>query len=373
MGRNTTFIGHDRFARIQLLAALTFVAGFVWATRPLAAAEFMFRARVDGKMLEGKPLHWSAQQMLLLGRDGRLYEFNPKLAKEAQKTSPRFFAYSPSEMRTELQREFGKRFDVSTTRHYLVVHPSGQRDQWANRFEELYNRFTHYFRVRGFRLVEPPYPLVAVVFRDKDEYFEHAKAGGTPMNPGTLGHYDPTTNRVFLFDATTGDNNTDWSENAATIIHEATHQTAFNVGVHKRFIAMPRWVGEGLATMFEAPGVWNARYDRTLSDRINLGRLIEFRDYVAKRRRPDSLAMLLSSDQPFKSDSAGAYSEAWALSFYLCETQPRLYAEYLAKTAERPLFSEYPAAERMADFQDIFGSEMRKFDQKFLRFMEEVK
>jgi hypothetical protein len=125
--------------------------------------------------------------------------------------------------------------------------------------------------------------------------------------------------------------------------------------------------------MFEAPGVWNARYDRTLTDRINLGRLIEFRDYVAKRRRPDSLPTLLTSDKPFNSDSAGAYSESWALSFYLCETQPRLYAEYLAKTAERPLFSEYPAAERMADFQDVFGSEMRKFDQKFLRFMEEVK
>jgi hypothetical protein len=369
----TTLAGHGRHACKRLVAALVLFAWLESASEPLSAAEFMFRARVDGKMLEGKPLHWSAQQMLLLGRDGRLYEFNPKLAKEAQKTSPRFFAYSPSEMRTELQREFGKRFDVSTTRHYLVVHPSGQRDQWANRFEELYNRFTHYFRVRGFRLVEPSYPLVAVVFRDEDEYFQHAKASGTPMNPGTLGHYDPTTNRVFLFDATTGDPNTNWSENASTIIHEATHQTAFNVGVHKRFIAMPRWLGEGLATMFEAPGVWNAQYDRAQSDRINQGRLIEFHDYVAKRRRPDSLTTLLSSDQPFKSDSAGAYAESWALSFYLCETQPRLYAEYLAKTAERPLFSDYPAAERMADFQDIFGSEMKMFDLKLLRFMEEVK
>ena len=48
----------------------------------------MFRARVDGQMLEGKPLSWSAEQMLLLGRDGRLHEFNPKLAKEGQKDQP---------------------------------------------------------------------------------------------------------------------------------------------------------------------------------------------------------------------------------------------------------------------------------------------
>jgi hypothetical protein len=348
----------------------------IWLTtaiQPASAAEFMFRARVDGRMLEGKPLHWSANEMLLLGRDGRLYEFNPKLAKDAKKTSPRFFGYQPSEMRTELQREFGKRFDVSATRHYLVVHPSGQRDQWANRFEELYNRFTHYFRVRGFKLVEPPYPLVAVVFRDKDEYFRHAAAAGQPKDPNTLGHYDGNTNRVFLFDVTTGNSGADWSVNAETIIHEATHQTAFNVGVHKRFIEMPRWVGEGLAMMFEARGVWNAQYDRTQADRVNRVRLADFRSYVATRRQPQAVATMLTSDQPFRSDAIGAYAEAWALSFYLSETQPRLYAEYLAKTAERPLFSKYAAAERMADFQDIFGSEMKMFDLKFLRFMEEVK
>jgi hypothetical protein len=333
----------------------------------------MFRARVDGRMLEGKPLHWSARQILLLGRDGQLYEFNPKLAQEAQRTSPRFFGYSPLEMKSELQREFGKQFDVSTTRHYLVVHPSGQRDQWANRFEELYSRFVHYFRVRGFALAEPPYPLVAIVFRDEKEYFRHAAAGGTPMRAGTLGHYDPTTNRIFLFDVTGDDNTIDWSENAATIIHEASHQTAYNVGIHKRFVAAPRWLVEGLATMFEARGVWNAHYDRTQSDRINRGRLRDFREYVASRRQPSALATLLTSDQPFRSDIEGAYAEAWALSFYLCETQPRLYAAYLVRTAERPLFSDYSAAERMADFQDIFGSELKMFDSKFVRYMQDVK
>jgi hypothetical protein len=188
-----------------------------------------------------------------------------------------------------------------------------------------------------------------------------------------LGHYDPASNRVFLFDVTAGASGIDWSENADTIIHEATHQTAYNVGVHRRFTGAPRWLVEGLATMFEAPGVWNARYDHVQADRVNRGRLQGFRDYVATRRQPGSLATLLSSDQAFRSDPEGAYAEAWALSFYLSETQPRLYASYLAKTADRPLFSDYPAAERMADFQDIFGREMKMFDVKFLRYMEEVK
>jgi hypothetical protein len=323
-------------------------------------------------MIEGKPLAWTETQMLLLGRDGRLHDFNPKQAKEAQKTSPRFFGYTSSDMKPALQKEFGKQFDVSTTRHYLVVHPAGERDQWANRFEDLFKRFTYYFRVRGFTPVEPEFPLVAVVFRNKDEYFAHAAKGGTPLRPGTLGHYDPLSNRVFLFDATTG-TTTDWSENADTIIHEATHQTAHNVGVHRRFAIAPRWLVEGLATMFEARGVWDAHSDQSQADRINRPRLLDFHDYVATRRRPGALSEMLASDNIFRSDTAGAYAEAWALSFYLCETQPRLYAAYLAKTAERPPFSDYPTQERMADFQEFFGSEMKMLEIKFLRFMADVK
>ena len=124
---------------------------------------------------------------------------------------------------------------------------------------------------------------MAVVFRDQAEYFRHAAASGTPMHPNTLGHYDPTSNRVFLFDETAGKSNADWSENADTIIHEATHQTAYNVGVHRRFAAAPRWLVEGLATMFEARGVWNAQYDHTQADRVNRGRLDGFRRLRGRR------------------------------------------------------------------------------------------
>jgi hypothetical protein len=236
----------------------------------------------------------------------------------------------------------------------------------------LYNRFGHYFRVRGFTLSEPPYPLVAVVFRDQAEYLRHAAASGTPMHANTLGHYDPLTNRVFLFDVTSNKRGVDWSENAETIIHEATHQTAYNVGIHRRFTTQPRWLVEGLATMFEAPGVWSARYDHTQADRVNRGRLAGFRDYVAKRRQPGSLARMLSTDDAFRSEVDGAYAEAWALSFYLCETQSRQYADYLAIAAERPLFGDYPAAERLTDFQRVFGGDLKVFDAKFLRFMQDV-
>ena len=306
---------------------------------------------------------------------GKLYEFNPKTAKEAQKTSPRFFGYSPSEVKGQLQKEFGKQFDVSATRHYLVVHPQGEKDEWANRFEDLYKRFEHYFRVRGFKLEEPPYPLVAVVFRNEAEY---SPARGSqrhrPIPPDWLGHYAHDSNRIVPLRLNDETIETHWSTNADTIIHEATHQTAYNTGIHRRFSGTPRWLAEGLATMFEAPGVWNAQYDRTQADRINRGRLYSFKHYlVAKRWKPGMIGNLVSSDRMFQSDEPDAYALAWALSFYLCETQPRLYCDYLAKTAERPMFGNYGAAERVADFEDIFGNEWKMFETKFLRYMNEVK
>ena len=81
---------------------------------------------------------------------------------------------------------------------------------------------------------------------------------------------------------------------------------------------------------------------------------------------------MLTSADAFRTDPEGAYAQAWALSFYLSETQPRLYAEYLKRTAERPMFSDYPAGERIADFQAVFGNDLKMFETKFLRYMEDV-
>jgi Protein of unknown function (DUF1570) len=284
-------------------------------TAPAAGgADFMFRARVGGDTLEGKPLAWSDTQMVLLGRDGQLHTFNPKDAKDAKKTGSRFFGYSMSEMKRELYHEFGQNSDITTTNHYIVVHPRGQKDKWADRFEALYRSFNHYIRVRGFTPKEPEFPLVAVVFPNQAEYAKAASATGATFQPGTLGHYDPSTNRVYLYDITSDDKDADWSQNASTIIHEATHQTAYNVGIHSRFTATPRWLVEGLAMMFEARGVWDSLNYPNKSDRVNAERLRDFRDYL-KRRPEGSLASLIASDERFRTEPLDAYAESWAFSF----------------------------------------------------------
>ena len=81
----------------------------------------------------------------------------------------------------------------------------------------------------------------------------------------------------------------------------------------------------------------------------------------------------MASDKLFRDDVQTAYAEAWALSFYLVETQPRQYAQYLKRTAAHRPFRQYTPAERTADFTAVFGGDWRMLEARFLRFMADVK
>jgi len=367
------------FLRSQLrehaTLSLAFTAIFAFFA-PLVAAE-AGKGTLDlvlrGAHVEGMPLVWSERQVELLARDGRLWSFAPDEAKQARQISPSFRGYSAAQLRSRLSRELGKSFEISGTGHYLVAHAPGQKDYWSRRFEDLYRSFVHYFSVRGFNLTDPEFPLVAIVFRNQQDFLRYAEQDGAKISAQVLGYYSPVSNRVSLFDIGGGKASADdWHFNADTIIHEATHQTAFNTGVHTRFGETPRWVAEGLGTMFEAKGVWDSTHASSRADRLNRGRLARFKNFVS-RRPAGSLAEFISSDQVFRVDPDAAYAEAWALSFFLVETRPRKYSEYLSRTAKRPAFRAYPAAERLADFTAVFGSDLRLLESHYLKFMDEVR
>jgi hypothetical protein len=343
------------------------------AARADNTARFMIEATVHGTHLEGMPLTWSDQRVWLLARDGRLWDFAPQEATNYRKTSSYFSAYSAREITGTLQAELGRKVEVTATAHFLVAHPVGQGEYWSERFEQLYRRFVHYFSVRGISLRQPEVPLVAIVFTRHDDFLRYAMSDGNRPVPGLLGYYSTRTNRVALFDIGEGRSNAaGWQQNGFTIVHESAHQLAFNLGVHNRFAPVPQWLAEGLGTMFEARGVWDSEDYRELKDRVNRQRLAEFRQYVATRRRGDSLPRLIASDRQFVDDVSAAYSEAWALTLYLVETQPRAYSDYLTKTASRPAFQPYTVTERTADFVASFGDDWRMLDARLLRFIGEL-
>jgi hypothetical protein len=329
---------------------------------------------LGGQRIEGTPLTNTASGVELLGRDGRLWSIAPSEARSLKQTGSSFQSYPVSVLKGRLQAELGKGFRVVATSHYLVAFPTGVRANWAERFEDLYRSFALYFSVRGFHLEAPEFPLIAIVWPDQQSFARACAAdrGGVPA--GLLGYYSPISNRIMLYDTGGGRGSAeDWQQTSATIIHEATHQTAFNTGIHRRFADTPRWLVEGLGMMFEAPGVSNSRAYTRREDRINHDRFDYFRSRIAPKHKPDLLEALVNSDRLFSLDASIAYAEAWALSFYLVETQPRKYSQYLTLTAQRQPGQAYPPARRLADFTSIFGSNFRMLDAQFLRFMAELK
>jgi hypothetical protein len=212
---------------------------------------------------------------------------------------------------------------------------------------------------------------VAIVWQRQSDFARYASSIGSPVSSNILGFYSPITNRVLLYDQGGGGagNSRTWRQNEATIIHEATHQMAFNIGVHNRFTTTPKWLAEGLGTMFEAPGVWDWRSHPNQKDRINRDRLTQFRQWVKVGRKPGAFVNLISSDRQFQTNPAAAYAEAWAWVFFLTETHPRKFAEYVARTAARGDFEDYSMARRLSDFTTVFGDDLRLLESHFLRFI----
>lgn len=356
---------------VHLLALVGLAYGPAAARAADVPGKWTMELSLHGNRIEGTPLAWSSENVLLLARDGRLWDFSPNEAREFRKTSSSFQSYSASVMQSQLMAELGNRFEVTGTGHYLVAHPVGE-SAWSARFEELYRNFVLYFSVRGFRLEEPRFPLVAIVLKDHQEFVRYAARDGKQLPSGVIGYYSPTTNRIALYDLTAGSRGGDWSQNADTVIHEATHQTAFNTGLHQRFAPQPRWVVEGLATMFEAAGVWNSRAHTRSGERINRNQLAQFRRFESSRPA-GAMSQLLASDRLFESNPQDAYAESWAWTYFLMETEPRKYAQYLQRLMRIPEFDQHTAGQRQDDFTAVFGTNLRLLEARFLRFMKEAR
>ena len=376
-----------------------------------AAAAPLIEVEVGSEKLQGRVAAQSDSFFWLMEQDGRLHGVKNDTVKKFRQVSPQFSSWPATVLRDQLRRELGKSFDVVGTRHYTVCAVGDRTARaYAETLEELFRSFQMYFSVRGFRINEPEFPLVAIVFPDYQSFARYAQAEKVSVSKLLKGYYQTTSNRIALYEEASaaaalqpapgmlrdlpeswgpGGNEQlpfrlhsefdgqAWGAIEATLkdtmIHEATHQAAFNTGLHSRIGETPKWVVEGLATVFEAPGIRGASASAGVKTRINRDRFIWFGNYSKSRRKSKTLESLLASDDFFKSDILDAYSEAWALTFFLIETRPRAYADYLrVMTARNPLLV-YPSHERVADFKRTVSKELPLLEAEFLRFMGQIK
>lgn len=326
----------------------------------LTVGETIHRGRLETK---------NRSHCWLASRDGRLERIPLTGVTAFRKVDPTFKPLSPVEMRGRLQSEFGRGFQTGTSGRYIVCSADGNASVYAELFDDVYRRFRSYFGPRGFDLGEPEFPLVGVVLADRETFVKVALKEGVKVRSEIQGFYSTKTNRVLLYRREAGGMQ---PELRGLIIHEATHQIAYNLGLHSRIGSNPRWVVEGLATVFEAPGVWGGGRRADAKTRINRAFYFRYRNYAQTRRPEKSLVKFVAADDLYQKSIHDFYGQAWALSFYLLETRPAEYARYLKLIADRDPHESYTAEARVADFKSVFGDDVEWLEVELLRFMERM-
>jgi hypothetical protein len=159
----------------------------------------------------------------------------------------------------------------------------------------------------------------------------------------------------------------------ATVVHEATHQMAFNCGLHTRYADIPVWVSEGIAMYFETPDLKSASGWTTIGG-VNRTRLAGFKSYLADRPA-ESLKSLLVNDNRFRNtkQAIDAYGEAWALTYHLMNNQrtQKQFIDYLKLLAKKERLAFAKPEERLREFEAAFG-ETAKLDDVFVRAIKRM-
>lgn len=357
------------------VAWLTLCAGALElsASEPALRVTFVDE-RTDAELtVEGQVLVEAVDGGILLEDvQRRLWSITPDRLRSRQDAGHDYAPLAADALGAELESELGDQFRTHKTRHYAISTNAGEAyAAWVGSlFERLQRAFLQTWKQAGWELSEPAAPLAAVVFRTQEEYAAYALADAGPEVADKSGYYSMRTNRIVLYDLSTtgrGEGAADASDverrvaaaagNVATIVHEATHQIAFNCGMHRRYADTPMWVAEGIAMYCETPDLRTGSGWRTIG-RPNLSRLRRYREYAAERREAGSVATLIRDEARFRDPATvlDAYSESWALVDYLLRERRDEFVAYLQQIARKPRLQWDGAEVRLREFEAVFGS-----------------
>ena len=293
-----------------------------------------------------------------------------------------------------LLEEFGEGFQVKKTEHFVFVsNASESYVDWCGRlFESLEEGFRQYARRNAMELTDSGQPLIVVIFARQTEFIKYA-AVETGAPDKLAAYYNMQTNRVALYDlshvegsgfsqpsrrhrSTLAETREILSRpnaafNVATVVHEATHQLAFNRGVFLRTGPMALWAAEGLSLVFETPtgfatqDGWRFRGTLPKNERmINL-----FRAKIDSMADP--FRTIVAQDK-FYQNLEGSYAASWALFYYLYKKNPNALAKYMRHIASKSPYTVYPAEERLKDFEEFFGSDWEKLTDAVTRYVKRL-
>lgn len=345
---------------------LPFVLGFPATANGQSAK--LFEVEVPGGRFVGLPVHWGSYDAVVLEPSGQMQFIEQRDVKVHRVLPVDFAPQSVVDARTALQNELGMNYETLVYGPYVIAAPLGQTERWRARFSRLLAGYVRYFEVRHWPLRRPDFPLSVVVYATRAEFVAYSSKQVRQLPSSVVGCYSPRSNRCALYNidlpgyAAAGANDgavTNWSETEATIVHEGVHQLAYNTGIHERLSIEPLWFVEGLACMFEQPGVYDLGHNHgSLDSRMDPARTQRLQSLI---NQPALLSQYLQSitdsDELFDRETAIAYDLSWALTFYLAERMPMEFRQYSNVLASRP-FGDYPSLDRSRDFRQVFGGDL---------------
>ncbi len=321
--------------------------------------------------------------------NGELCLFQPDIIVSRKAIPAPIPFESSQEMGQAILGELPPGFNILTTKHYIFCfNTRRQYAQWtASLFERLNDSFINYWKRAGCDIETPKQPLVVIIFSDRKEYEKYSTGDLTATSHQVVGYYNLLTNRVTTFDLTGSEalrpftqSNTFNTGNllahpaaanlVATLIHEGTHQMAFNCGLHQRLAPIPLWVCEGIATYFETPDLATPRGWHAIGG-VNHPRRQQF----LKLHKQGWLQNIVENDQSFRHSDAAtdAYAQAWATTAFLMKTKKELFVKYLSTLSTKKACQPDTKEQRIKDFEQTFGSPDKDMEQDIAAFVTRMR
>ena len=372
------------------------LVGAACGGRPVFGVDHLVLNR-DGKtvQLDGRSMIVAQDgSCMFQTRDGVIWLARAEEVAKLSSDDTPFEPYTSEELAGRLLAELPTGFDVYYTADYVICHNTsrGYAHWCGSLLERLRGAFTNFWSRKGFELKEPEFPLVACVFSDKGSYGRFALPELGDAVSSVVAYYSLRTNRITMYDLSGIESggvparrmNSAAQINkilsrpsaapmVATIVHEATHQIAFNCGLHQRYSDCPTWFSEGIAMYFETPDLRSPRGWRSIGQVSGL-RLSQFREYL-HRRPPNSLQLLVTDDERLRDTSTAvdAYAEAWALTYFLLKQRPDEYVKYLQTLSQKAPQRWDDSDVRWKDFCGAFGPDMNRLETEFQRYMSKLR
>ncbi|MEX2174081.1 MAG: DUF1570 domain-containing protein [Pirellulaceae bacterium] len=306
---------------------------------------------------------------------------------------------------------------IAESPHFVLMHDTPdtpirgkltRADERIKLLETVYECFLLRFYAYGVELEIPREKLKVVLFNEYEQYLAFAKkldpsltsaSGFWSSDNNTAVFYDHGTNAQFKALAEFSQElqklktqaQRQRAANAADIVrladtlrllveierensdievvsHEITHQMAGNTGLLPRYVQVPSWVHEGLATYFETPNgaSWGG------VGAVNSSRL-EFYRVLAPDREHSNLDFIVG-DQIFDyaathTGKVHGYAQAWALTHFLMEKHFEKFMSFYRRLGEMPPDLRLSADAVNALFDESLGIDRSQLDGEWRAYM----